>query len=103
MDGLTPGRIVHYVLSETDVESIDEKRKQANNIPLPQRVPGVEYTEGNHVEAGQHCAMVIVQVWNTEGMVNGKVLLDGKDTLWVTSRKYSDAKEPHSWHWIEKA
>lgn len=103
MDGLTVGRVVHYVLSESDVKQIDMLRKAAGEIPPSERVPGVQYHFGNGVEVGKHVAMVIVEVWGAEGLVNGKVLLDGLDVFWATSRSYSDAKEPSTWHWIEKA
>jgi hypothetical protein len=47
--------------------------------------------------------MVIVKVWNDQGLINGKVLLDGMDDYWVTSKSFSDEKKPYTWHWIEKA
>lgn len=103
MDGLTVGRIVHYVLSEEDAERINAKRKEANSIPLLDRIPGVQSHVGNQVEAGEHCSMVIVKVWNQNGLINGKVFLDGTDEYWVTSRSYDEEKKPYTWHWIEKA
>lgn len=102
MEGLTVGRVVHLVLSSNDVYDINKPR-DAGNIPLNERIPGLQYHIGNNVQEGQHCAMVITQVWNPDGLINGKVLLDGLDDFWATSRNYSDAKEPGTWHWIEKA
>lgn len=103
IDGLTPGRIVHYVLSEDDAKTINARRKAANAIPDDHKTKGVQYNIGNSVEAGEHCPMVIVKVWNTDGLINGKVFLDGYDDHWVTSRSFSEQKEPFTWHWIEKA
>jgi hypothetical protein len=104
MDGLTIGRIVHYVLTETDAKEINDKHAAANQTPITDRAPGLQYHVGNPVTAGEHCAAVIVQVWNKgNGYVNLKVLLDGQDDHWATGKSFSDQKEPGSWHWIEKA
>lgn len=79
MEGLTVGRVVHYVLSASDAQEIN-KLHEAANIPFDERVPGIQYHTGNRVEAGEHCAMVVVKVWNSDiGLINGKVLLDGLD------------------------
>lgn len=87
--GLTEGRIVHYVMRN-----------------------------------GVHRAAVVVKVWNMyDGTSNLQVFLDGpndflghtntdsflteedvnKGLYWATSVKYSDGKEPDTWHWIEPA
>ena len=103
MEGLTVGRIVHYVLSEDDARAINARRIATNQIPISEHIPGLQYHVGNSAEAGEHCAMVIVKVWNDQGLINGKVLLDGMDDYWVTSKSFSDEKKPYTWHWIEKA
>lgn len=103
MDGLTVGRVVHYVLGEDDAKIVNERNQIGNDLSVDEQVPGLQYHGGNSVATGQHCAMVIVQVWSVDGTVNGKVLLDGLSNYWVTSRRYSDAKEAGTWHWIEKA
>ncbi len=99
MEGLTEGRIVHYVLSETDVLGINEQRRRGDHV-------------GNPVSIGEHVPMIIVKVFRNEfgegkPGVNGKLQLDGTDTYWVTSREYEEsgaAVLTHStWHWIEKA
>ena len=97
MDGLTEGRIVHYVL-----ESGRNK--------------------------GEHRPAIVVRDWKQEnGLVQLQVFTDGHNdgfenmvagmqsngeavslrwsanTLWRTSVHYSEAKEPGTWHWIEKA
>lgn len=97
MEGLTEGRIVHYVLSELDVEKVYKRRTET------------EVFEGNSARAGDKLPMMIVRIWDhTSGMVNGKVFLDGNDELWVTSVPFAQVKEheaatPRTWHWIPKA
>lgn len=72
------GRIVHYTLSETDVEQIREKR---------QGYPG-----GNPVSAEQVYPAVIVRTWGDteESAVQLKVFLDGHDDFWATSRNQGE-------------
>lgn len=103
MDGLTEGRMVHYVLSEWDAKAINEKLDNAI-----QR--GDRDVVGNQAIAGQHVPAVVVRVWSGElGMVNLKCLLDGSTDYWATSRRFhypaapGDLFEPQTWHWIEKA
>lgn len=110
MEGLTEGRIVHYILDDADAKAINQRRKDAD-LARNQRatnkvdainVQGFQEHVGNQAEAGMHVPMVIVRVWSQEtGMVNGKALLDGNDDLWVTSRALGDG--PGTWHWIEKS
>lgn len=84
MEGLTEGRIVHYVVSERDLASR---------------------------AAGEHCPAMVVRVFDkTNGLANLLVFLDGSNsgvvnahTMWVTSRHYSESPAPSTWHWIEKA
>lgn len=104
MDGLTVGRVVHYVLSEQDAQIINDRNSIGNDLSAEERIPAIAYHGGNRVREGQHCAMVIVHVWNGEGLVNGQVLLDGLSNYWATSVRHSgETKAPGSWHWIEKA
>lgn len=72
----SPGRIVEYTLSEEDV----------NRIAL-NRGTRAGSNQGNFVSLGDKYPMVIVRCWGSEetSLVNGQVLLDGSDTLWVTS------------------
>jgi hypothetical protein len=103
MEGVIHGRIVHYVLSEIDAETINARRTKAS-IPQEERLPGVVYPMGNKVEAGEHVVMLITKVWNENGLINGRCLLDGNDDFWVTSKSYdAEDKKQYSWHWIEKA
>jgi hypothetical protein len=83
MQGLTEGRIVHFVLDEG----------------------------GNTQYPGRHVPAMIVRVFNQDtGMSNLLVFSDvndfmpeGRPVFWRTSIAYSDNKEPNTWHWIEQA
>lgn len=96
MEGLTVGRIVHYVMSQNDANAILQNRSGAGNSFC--NLPWV----------GQHYPAIIVAVFENEyGQnipgVNLQVFMDGNDSHWVTSRKYSEDKEHGTWHWIERA
>lgn len=72
----TPGLVVEYTLSEQDVHNIKHARGVRGNG-----------TGGNFVTAGDNYPMIITRCWgSSEGSsANGQVILDGNDTLWVTS------------------
>lgn len=84
----TPGRIVLYTLTEWDVKTIEAQRSVVAGY------------RGNPVRPGDVYPLLIARVWSEAegGSVNGQVLLDGNDTLWVTSRiegdAYGDWKDP---------
>lgn len=85
----TIGRIVHYKLSEHDADRINGKRRNGDDT-------------GNAAYEGDVVPLVIVRVWPDEGGpgipgVNGQALLDGYDTLWVTSAH--EGAEPGQWSW----
>jgi len=103
MNGIVEGRIVHYVLNELDTERIIEQRERQTGASGV-----VSIAAGNLPKAGEHVAMMIVRVFphvigNDDSGINGQCLLDGNDSLWVTSRKFDEGKSPGTWHWIEKA
>lgn len=101
----TIGRIVHYILSESDTISISRRR-----------VPGVGHTAdwpagaqahvGNSPMIGQHVPMIICTLWPNEfgegkdDGVNGQAFLDGTDVLWITSAR--EGIVPGTWHWPEQ-
>lgn len=86
----TIGRTVLYVLSPVDANIINDLRARSEGE-----------RQGNRAEAGQVYPMIIVRVWGDgpDAAVNGKVLLDGTDTDWVTSRHNDEAKTPGTFHW----
>lgn len=79
--GLTPGRIVHYVLPSGR-------------------------NEGEH-----RPAVIVRVWDNHSGVSNLQVFLDGTNDdrrntsglRWVTSVRHSEGGEPDTWHWIEQA
>lgn len=85
----TIGRIVHYKLSENDAKRINTEWRTSNG-------------RGNASTAGDTVPLIIVRVWPDEGGpgipgVNGQAILDGYDTLWVTSAH--EGVEPGQWCW----
>lgn len=90
----TIGRIVHYRLSEQDATRINKRRADATAHMGEHRENsnGVVVHVGNSVRTGDIYPLFITRTWgDTEGSaVNGQVLLDGADTLWVTSVSEGD-------------
>ncbi|WP_374978112.1 hypothetical protein ACEYYH_10550 [Microbacterium trichothecenolyticum] len=99
----TLGRIVHYTLSEDDAARINKRRddavETAHRNKLNPEATGKQVHIGNRVNAGEVYPMVIVRVWGTTptSSVNGQVLLDGNDTLWVTSVSVGDGERRFQW------
>ncbi|WP_030747600.1 hypothetical protein [Streptomyces sp. NRRL F-5135] len=81
----TIGRIVHYRLKTTDVERIASQRRI-----YP------ELAAGNLVNEGDAVPALIVRVWHGT-LCNLRLILDGPDDLWVTSRPEGDT--PGRWTW----
>ena len=101
MDGLTVGRIVHYVLTKDDVRLINRRRHQTEKFDQPK---GVQVHVGNDVTENEHVAAIVTRVWGAEGIVNLKCFLDGSDVYWATSIGFNDAEKPaRSWHWTDAA
>lgn len=91
------GRIVHYVLTEGDAAKMNARYDDAQRNVDAMRAdrPGFQAHAGNHVVAGEAVPMIIVKVWPDS--VNGQALLDGNDSLWVTSVHEGDG--PGKWSW----
>ena len=67
------GRIVHLTLRADQAQEINTRRGFSGNV-------------GNRASEGQVFPLIITRIGDTEqSAVNGQVLLDGNDTLWVTS------------------
>lgn len=80
----TIGRIVHYTLSESDANAIRSAR--------------IGLTSGtyNNVAAGQVYPAIVVRTFGGSA-ANLKVLLDGPDTFWATSRSEGDGECRWAW------
>lgn len=83
------GRIVHFILHDYHVAQINRRRADATAKMdwHRQEKTGAQVHIGNSVSVGQVFPMIITRVWGNHpgSAVNGQVLLDGNDTLWVTS------------------
>lgn len=96
-------RSVLYSLSQNDVEQITRRRvARPHDAGWP---AGAQAHVGNPVRVGELVPLTIVRVWPDEygeGIpgVNGQALLDGNDSLWVTSAR--EGTEPGTWHWPER-
>ena len=99
----TIGRIVHYTLSEQDAARINKRRDDAisrahENKEHPEET-GWQVHYGNRVNEGEVYPLVITRTWGStpESAVNGQVLLDGNDTLWVTSVTVGEGPRRFIW------
>jgi hypothetical protein len=102
----TIGRTVIYTITEEQAATINRRRTTGSEIAArihtSEWPTGAQAHIGNGAWGGEEYPMVIVRVWPDEfGIgkpgINGQVLLDGNDTLWVTSAGEGDA--PGKWHW----
>lgn len=80
------GRIVHYTLSAGDADRINRKRADGGS-------------SGNQATEGQVFPLFITRIWgDTPGSaVNGQLMLDGDDTLWVTSATADEGPGHFMW------
>lgn len=102
----TTGRILHYKLSAADAEKINRRRTTgsaiADRIQVDKWPLGAQAHIGNTAREGDVVPLMVVRVWPDEygagaPGVNGQAMLDGNDTLWVTSVK--EGAEPGTWTW----
>jgi len=94
----TIGRIVHYRLTEEEALATDKRREDARQQreQMQRTRPGFQAHIGNQLTGGEIVPMMITYIPPANG-VNGQVLLDGSDSLWVTSVKEGDG--PGEWSW----
>lgn len=99
------GRIVHYSLSDQDADEINRRRVAKPHEPgWP---AGAQAHSGSYAIGGQLAPLIVTAVW-TDVCINGQVMLDGNDSLWVASRLASGveggpaAPSPGFWHWPER-
>lgn len=94
---VTIGRVVLYTLTDDDAEKVN-RRRVTSVEHRDDWLAGAQAHIGNGVQAGNVFPLLVTRHWGGN-MVNGQVLLDGNDTLWVTSR--SEGTTPGSWAWPE--
>jgi hypothetical protein len=97
------GRIVHYRLTAQDAEQVNRRRADTRRHLEDHRAlaTGVQVHVGNDAREGEVVALVITRAIDPrdQGTVNGKVLLDGNDDLWVTSRQGGIYEDPTPGRW----
>ena len=104
------GRIILYRLTEKDIEQITRRRTTGASIAeriKDEKWPvGAQAHIGSPLSVGQVLPMIACVIWPHEygtdvPGVNGQVMLDGNDTLWVTSIKEGEENGQWSWPKIE--
>ncbi len=92
------GTTVLYCLSEADAKEINFRYEMSHMLRKHFRnyVPGNQAHVGNMVCVGEILPMIIIKAWS-ETCVNGKVLLDGNDDLWITSVELKSEGTLGSW------
>lgn len=95
LQGLTEGRIVHYVLGPTD---LPESHRHCVGEVVPAIV--VNCWRGLNKDDGYSNLVAFV-----DGSNQGFKNLDGssKLSIWVTSRVCDESGKPGTWHWPAKA
>ena len=100
---ITIGQVVIYKLSDVDVERIIHRRN--TEITIAESLSENRWSKvtqahiGNWVGVGEEYPLIVTRTFErTDGIfgVNGQVLLDGNDVLWVTSVK--EGNDPGQWH-----
>lgn len=91
------GRIVHYTLSNQDAQAINKRRADFYHHRGTAGYADTGYIAhyGNEAREGDVYPAVIVRVWDSSQ--NLKVLLDGSDDYWATSR--TEGEGPNHWSW----
>lgn len=104
MTSISIGRIVHFRLNDAQAEAITRRRNdaRANLERMRAERPGFQAHIGNPVSAGQVVPMIVTAVWPDEfgpgePGINGQIILDGCDSLWVTSVREGGRSGEWSW------
>lgn len=95
----TLGRIVLYRLTGDDAEAINRRRADAEGrmTAIREERTGYQVHVGNLAHGGQVYPAVVVRMVDGAPAVNLRVLLDGSDTYWATSRAEGDERGQWSW------
>lgn len=89
MTAASPGRIVHYRLTDADVDTIVAERMKGDGA------------RGNVAREGDVVPLLVVVAHENPASVNGQAFLDGNHSLWVTSAAPSEVAgdRPGTWSW----
>lgn len=97
MDGLTAGRMIHYVMPDGDHRPAIVVRVWDHDNQGPGLINAQVITDGgNDVPNGA----AEVQAWKD---FNCDPEECRRGLLWKTSISFSEDPKPNTWHWIEKA
>jgi hypothetical protein len=100
------GRIVIYKITDEQAKQINRRRTDgasiAERIKSEKWPIGAQAHIGNSAYPGEGYPLIAVRIWPDEygpgvSGVNGQVLLDANDVLWVTS--VGEGNENGQWHW----
>ncbi len=93
------GRIVHYRLTAGQADATNKRREgaQQNRAMAITERPGWQPHVGSLVDVGDIFPMIIARVPPGGDIINGQVILDGNDSLWVTDAVKGE--EPGQWDW----
>lgn len=100
----TIGRIVLYTLTQSDADTVNRRRTTGSSVLRrmednpPSWPAGAQAHIGTVVEAGDTLPLIITAV--RDSFVNGKVLLDGTDELWVQA--VPEGVGGGAWAWPER-
>lgn len=108
MEGLTEGRIVHYVLPDgqhrpaiiVKVWRVPDYKSGEVSLPSLEEMEKSNPVNSNESPPLNGCSnLQVFMDSDEEAKYNDKML----PVSWRTSVLYSEGKEPGTWHWIEKA
>jgi hypothetical protein len=100
MEGLTEGRIVHYVMPNGEHRPAIVVRVWRQTVQVDPSIDIRLTQEFKLVPPENGCCQLQVFL-DSDGEHDWN---DGpKNILWATSVLYSEKPEPLTWHWIEKA
>lgn len=101
MSAPTIGRTVLYKIHARDAEAINRRRADYGNyrrhlVPGSETPDGRQFHVGNAAHEGDVYPAIVVRTFGGTA-ANLKVLLDGNDDYWATSR--AEGAEPGFWAW----
>ena len=97
----SPGRIVLYTLSSHDAAAVNKQRRDFHEGRGADQATGFVGHIGNHADEGDVYPAIVVRVWEDSTVTcNLRVLLDGTDLYWATSREQGEG--PSRWAWPER-
>lgn len=89
----TPGQNVLYKLSDEDAQKVNSRREYVKQNPKIVEA-GVRPLVESRVRPGDEFPMLITYIWNKgeDSLVNGHVMLEANDCLWVDRVKQGNGK-----------